>query len=403
MSTTSNASSWQEWFRTQLKQRLSSENFSNRIQPALSWNGGSTLWNGNPRLDELICSPKFNFQYQEPIPSWRERSSGSGSSHGSNVRTSGGRSPNGTPSFDQIVPHGGYLWWYVDGLSEDGQHGITIIAFIGSVFSPYYLWANRNNFANPDNYCCLNVAIYSKGKKRWTMTERGLKRSFRDAEIFQIGPSNIKWINDSLEININERSIPFGQKVIGKVKVYPEQLFNYSVPLDSKARHRWGPIAPTSKISVELEAPNIKWNGHAYLDSNEGDEPINRPFHEWDWARALLKNGSTAVMYDVREKNGNETLLALRFMKDGNIEDFSLGDRKKLPKTMWKIQRHLRSNTDEVKVIEDLEDTPFYSRSIISGNWLDEEVTCMHETLNIPRFSSPIVQMMLPWRMPRLS
>ena len=111
------------------------------------------------------------------------------------------------------------------------------------------------------------------------MTERGLKHSFRDAEIFQIGPSDIRWMNDSLEININERSIPFGQKVIGKVKVYPEQLFNYSVPLDSKAHHRWGPIAPTSKISVELEAPNIKWNGHAYLDSNEGDEPINRPFH----------------------------------------------------------------------------------------------------------------------------
>ena len=154
---------------------------------------------------------------------------------------------------------------------------------------------------------------------------------------------------------------------------------------------------------MQLDSPNLHWDGHAYLDSNEGDEPINRPFHEWDWARALLKNGSTAVMYDVREKNGTEKLLALRFLKDGAVEDFSLGDRKKLPKTMWKIQRHLRSNNDAVKVLADLEDTPFYSRSILSGNWLDEEVTCMHETLNIPRFSSPIVQMMLPWRMPRLA
>jgi carotenoid 1,2-hydratase len=107
-------------------------------------------------------------------------------------------------------------------------------------------------------------------------------------------------------------------------------------------------------------------------------------------------------MYDVREKSGAEKLLALRFLKDGKVEDFSLGERKKLPKTMWKIQRHLRSDRDAVKVLEDLEDTPFYSRSILSGNWLGEEVTCMHETLNIPRFSSPIVQMMLPWRMPRL-
>ncbi|PIY72746.1 MAG: carotenoid 1,2-hydratase, partial [Rhodobacterales bacterium CG_4_10_14_0_8_um_filter_70_9] len=31
----------------------------------------------------------------------------------------------------------------MDGLSDDGRHGITLIAFIGSVFSPYYYWAGR--------------------------------------------------------------------------------------------------------------------------------------------------------------------------------------------------------------------------------------------------------------------
>ncbi len=35
---------------------------------------------------------------------------------------------------------GGYAWWYVDALSDDGRHGLTLIAFIGSVFSPYYAW-----------------------------------------------------------------------------------------------------------------------------------------------------------------------------------------------------------------------------------------------------------------------
>ncbi len=34
-------------------------------------------------------------------------------------------------------------WWYVDALSDDGRHGLTLIAFIGSVFSPYYAWARR--------------------------------------------------------------------------------------------------------------------------------------------------------------------------------------------------------------------------------------------------------------------
>ena len=37
----------------------------------------------------------------------------------------------------------GYVWWYVDALSDDGQHGLTLIAFIGSVFSPFYAWSRR--------------------------------------------------------------------------------------------------------------------------------------------------------------------------------------------------------------------------------------------------------------------
>ena len=40
--------------------------------------------------------------------------------------------------FAQPVPDSGYRWWYVDGFSECGRFGVTVIAFIGSVFSPYY-------------------------------------------------------------------------------------------------------------------------------------------------------------------------------------------------------------------------------------------------------------------------
>ena len=70
---------------------------------------------------------------------------------------------------------------------------------------------------------------------------------------------------------------------------------------------------------------------------------------------------------------------------------------------MWQIQRHIRSDIARVAVIQDLEDTPFYTRSVLQSTWLGEEVSCMHETLNVPRFSATIVQMMLPWRMPRLT
>jgi carotenoid 1,2-hydratase len=88
---------------------------------------------------------------------------------------------------------------------------------------------------------------------------------------------------------------------------------NFSAALDDGGRHRWGPIAPCARVEVELEQPGLRWSGHAYLDSNEGDEPIDRPFAEWDWSRATLRDGSTAVIYDVRRSKAPSALIAQRF------------------------------------------------------------------------------------------
>jgi hypothetical protein len=51
--------------------------------------------------------------------------------------------------FNLVVPPNGYVWWYVDALSDDGENGLTIIAFIDSVFSPYYAFARRRGSTDP--------------------------------------------------------------------------------------------------------------------------------------------------------------------------------------------------------------------------------------------------------------
>jgi carotenoid 1,2-hydratase len=52
-------------------------------------------------------------------------------------------------------------------------------------------------------------------------------------------------------------------------------------------------------------------------------------------------------------------------------------------------------------VVQTLEDTPFYVRSLLSSGLLGERVTSVHETLDLPRVVSLPVRLMLPWRMPR--
>jgi carotenoid 1,2-hydratase len=293
-------------------------------------------------------------------------------------------------------------------MSDDGLYAVSIIAFVGSVFSPYYAAAfkaaerdPKRMYPVPDDYCCLNVALYSKGAKRWTMTERAKRFNNRSASEFVIGPSQLRWDGQALHIDIKEISVPIPRKVVGRITVHPEQLFNFSTPLDIMGMHRWGPIAPRARVEVSFYSPKQKWQGNAYLDSNEGDEPIAKAFKEWDWSRCNLRGSDSAVIYDVQPKSGEDRLLALRFKANGEVEPFSAPERQTMPKTFWGIERRMRAE-EALGPIHQLEDTPFYQRAVVDSRILGESVQSFHETLNARRFEQKIVQAMLPWRMPRV-
>jgi carotenoid 1,2-hydratase len=276
---------------------------------------------------------------------------------------------------------------------------------VGSVFSPYYRWARRGGRVAPaEDHCALNVALYGADAGRWTMTERSARHVHRDARQFIVGPSRVRWGGGQFVVEIDEVSVPLPRRVRGRVVVTPQALCTFTTPLDADGRHRWGPIAPCARVSVELEQPSLRFEGHAYLDSNEGDEPIDGPFVEWDWSRATLADGSTAVIYDVRPKAGADRVIAERFFPDGRVEPFEPPPRVPVPRTGWRIARSTRSDTAGA-VIERrrLEDTPFYARSMLEGGLLGERVVSVHETLHVPRLVSLPVQGMLPFRMPRVS
>ena len=275
-----------------------------------------------------------------------------------------------------------------------------MIAFVGSVFSPYYAWARRRGAADPDNFCALNVALYGR-TRRWAMTERGSRHCARDARLFQIGPSRVTWDGTRLCIDVHERCVPIPRALRGRIVVQPERLFNFSTALEPSGSHRWGPIAPSARVDVDFDSPDLRWTGHAYLDSNEGDTPIATACREWDWSRSRMADGSTVVLYDVQgSQDAGDLLLSLRFGVDGQVDPVPAPPRQRLPRTLWGIARRMRSD-GPVRVIDQLEDTPFYQRAVLQSELLGERALSFHETLNVPRLVSPVVQAMLPWRMPR--
>ena len=309
------------------------------------------------------------------------------------------------PRFDLAVAPGGYAWWYVDALSDDGQHALTIIAFVGSVFSPYYAWArrlSRDGTAPAINHCAMNVGLYGPRSHHWAMTERGRTRVNRSANAFQVGPSSLQWDDDALIIRFDEITAPWPSRIRGTVRVRPRALYNRAYRLDENGLHRWIPIAPNARVEVEIDRPGQRWVGEGYLDSNQGDAPLEEDFARWDWSRMRLPDGRTAVVYDVTRRNAPPMMLSLDFDSKGVVRSYEGHSRSDLPNTAWGLRRATRCDTGHrARLVKSLEDGPFYSRALLHARAQGWDVPAVHESLSLDRFGRLVVQAMLPFKMPR--
>ncbi len=289
----------------------------------------------------------------------------------------------------------------MDGLSDDNQFAFTIIAFIGSVFSPYYAWSGRHD---PQNHVSVNVALYGKSGKRWAMTERGRNALSQSRNSLEIRQSDLHWSGSDLVINVRERSAPIPRQVIGSIRITPAGLNKDSFALDVNGKHFWHPIAPSARFVVDLKDPEFRSSGSAYIDSNWGAEPLEDAFDYWDWSRAMTTSGS-GICYDLISKSGVKRRSALRFNKSGDWYEIDMPLRKSLePGPIWRVARGAPLfEYSPVKTLSVLEDTPFYTRSKISASFDGENVIAMHESLDLNRFSQNWVKCLLPFRMPRIT
>lgn len=311
--------------------------------------------------------------------------------------------------FDAPVRPGGYAWWYVDAVSDDGAHGLTIIMFVGSVFSSRYAQARRRGDAEAERFCAVNVALYDLqgGRHVWAMNEHA---SFaRDAEHLRVGNSTIRWRDGSLELVLDEVQTRFfgraGAPLRGRVHLRPTAVFGPCVELDrwqDPPRHRWYPVAPHARIEVELEQPQLSFAGSGYHDVNEGDEGLEHGFSSWNWSRCDVGD-ATLIAYDVIDPTGCEHARAWRFDPAARtVEDLpstALGPACGLPRSRWGVARSIRCDPGHTPTLRrTLEDTPFYSRNLIDVHALGREAVAVHESISLHRFARAWVRFLLRFK-----
>jgi carotenoid 1,2-hydratase len=248
----------------------------------------------------------------------------------------------------------------------------------------------------------MNVALYRAGHDRWTMTERGHAGLSRAQNNIAIGPSSMHWDGVALRLQIDEWTAPFPTRVRGTVTLRPEAISERCYALDADGRHHWRPIAPRARVEARFDRGALAWSGDAYLDCNWGEEPLQRGFRSWRWSRAHTREG-TQVYYDVSPRIGADLALALRFDRTGAASEIEPPPLTPLPDTFWRLPRAARGGGGEApQLVRTLEDAPFYARSLLIGDIDGACADIMHESLSLDRFRAPIVQAMLPFRMPRI-
>jgi carotenoid 1,2-hydratase len=283
-------------------------------------------------------------------------------------------------------------------VSDDRRHALTLIAFIGSVFSPYYAAARRNGGADPRDHVAVNVALYGDGARRWTMTERRARTLERSPTMLRIGPSALHWEDGALVVDLDEVALPWPRRVRGRIRLAPQQMPLPIQVLDPASRHCWQPIAPRARVSVDLQAPDLYWSGDGYLDANWGLEPLEKAFSAWEWSRTTLPDGGSVLRYDTRWRDGRAQSLNLHAHPDGRLERSTGTAVAPLASSRWGIARSAQAGS---RLLQTLEDGPFYARSMLETPWRGGTASTIHESLSLDRFASRWVQALLPFRMPR--
>ncbi|SPJ23033.1 Acyclic carotenoid 1,2-hydratase [Palleronia abyssalis] len=285
----------------------------------------------------------------------------------------------------------------MDGISDDGENALSVIGFIGSVFSPWYRWSGRKA---PENNVCMNVATYGKGA-RFAMTDRGRGTLKQTKDTLTIGPSSMHWDGNRLLIEVNEvSSPPFVSRIQGTIIVTPGGITDREFLLTDDGAHVWRPLSPASRIEVDL-GPRGKWSGTGYFDSNFGTRAMEADCAYWTWGRFPIEGG-TRCFYEAVRRDGTEQIGSFMFHTDGRVEEVAPPPRQGMRRSLWGVRRATRGDPgSRPRQVKGMLDAPFYCRSVVRTVLDGQTSTGVHEALDLNRFRGPWLMPLLAVRVPR--
>jgi len=220
------------------------------------------------------------------------------------------------PDPDVLRNPGGFTWFYVDLVDDQGQ-GATLIWSWGLPFLPGYARAARVGRPQlPIDRPSVNLVVYGGGRERFYLLSELPPDQCAwgdDGRSWRLGGCSFTWTDTpgaagaaptrALQATL-DLALPTGGRATGQLwlsgplrRDSPD--VHGVVPADPACTHLWTPMIAAGRGGLELNTPTgtLRIEGRGYHDRNSAAQPLHSlGIQSWWWGRVALP-GRDLIFY----------------------------------------------------------------------------------------------------------
>ena len=218
---------------------------------------------------------------------------------------------------DPAVLHsaGGFTWFYVDLVDDDGN-GATVIWSWGLPFLPGYAGAARAGRAQlPIDRPSVNVVVYQDGRERFYLLSEIPREECEwsaDGRSWRLGGCTFTWSDSpgtagaaptrALHADI-DLALPTGGRATGQLWLSGALRRDSAgvPPAEDPSNHEWTPMLAAAHGGLQLQTPGgaLRVEGRGYHDRNSAPRPLHGlGIQSWWWGRVALP-GRDLIFYQL--------------------------------------------------------------------------------------------------------
>ena len=336
-----------------------------------------------------------------------------------------------TPDPAVLRSPGGFVWFYVD-LVDDNGRAATVIWSWGLPFLPGYCNAARVGRPElPINRPSVNVVVYEDGSERfYLLSELPADQCSwsEDGRSWRLGDCSFTWV-DTPGVNGNgptrtlevclDLALPTGGRATGRLWLSgslrrDEPAVNGAALLNAACTHQWAPMMAAARGVLELHTPNgtMRVEGRGYHDRNSAAQPLHDlGIQSWWWGRIALP-GRDLIFYQLipSAPDAAPRDLVVEIRADGSCrarEDAGL-QVGPLRRSHWGLRWPAGVDFPDpdgrpvqVEVDALLDNGPFYQRYLLRGRCGDDEGYGIGENVVPDRVDSDLLRPLVRMRVHR--